>query len=291
MDSELGFLSFYNEVTTYVNSAPAPLSYKEQGKQILLESFKQPEVRWRQMLTGPPPTAVPDSYLLSTDTCFTMLSEAKRSQQSMLDTDNAVPGYIAGVAKTAAIGLSPGGGAGNLGGDGQGDGRGRGKGKGAKGRGRGNDGGGKGGGKGGNRSSSANQPPPKKQAFDPAVKFPPGSMKDQCSWAGRKLTIKREKYDRATGTSSPTTPMNVDAGAYCDATSTPIADVCFPFVATVVSMNQDLGVPGKTPSYMSLALAAARCPHWGTGTHTAACAGHHTLPTGSQLKSMRQYFQ
>ena len=101
-----------------------------------------------------------------------MLSEAKRSQQSMLDTDNAVPGYIAGVAKTAAIGLSPGGGAGNLGGDGQGDGRGRGKGKGAKGRGRGNDGGGKGGGKGGNRSPSANQPPPKKQAFDPAVKVP-----------------------------------------------------------------------------------------------------------------------
>ena len=290
MDAELGFLSFYNEVTTYVNSAPAPLSYKEQGKQILLESFKQPEVRWRQMLTGPPPTAVPDSYLLSTDTCFTMLSEAKRSQQSMLDTDNAVPGYIAGVAKTAAIGLSPGGGPGNPGGDGHGDGRGRGKGKGAKGRGRGNDGGGKGGGKGGNRSPSANQPPPKKQAFDPAVKFPPGSMKDQCSWAGRKLTIKREKYDRATGTSSPTTPMNVDAGAYCDATSTPIADVCFPFVATVVSMNQDLGVPGKTPSYMSLALAAARCPHWGTGTHTAACAGHHALPTGSQLKSMKQQF-
>ena len=116
-------------------------------------------------------------------------------------------------------------------------------------------------------------------------------MKDQCSWAGRKLTIKREKYDRATGISSPTTPMNVDAGAYCDATGTPIADVCFPFVATVVSMNQDLGVPGKTPSYMSLALAAARCPHWGTGTHTAACTGHHAFPTGSQLKSMRQYFQ
>jgi hypothetical protein len=28
-----------------------------------------------------------------------MLSEAKRSQQSMLDTDNAVPGYIAGVGR------------------------------------------------------------------------------------------------------------------------------------------------------------------------------------------------
>ena len=104
------------------------------------------------------------------------------------------------------------------------------------------------------------------------MKFPPGSMKDQCSWTDRKLTIKREKYDRATGTSSPTTPMNVDAGAYCDATSTPIADVGFPFVATVVSMNRDLGVPGKAPSYMSLALAAARCPHWGTGTHAAAWA-------------------
>ena len=48
--------------------------------------------------------------------------------------------------------------------------------------------------------------------------------------------------------------MNVDAGAYCDATSTPIADVCFPFVATVVSMNQDLSVSGKTPSYMSLSM-------------------------------------
>ena len=176
MDSELGFLSFYNEVTTYVNSAPAPLSFKEQGKLILLECFKQPEVRWRQMLTSPPPTAVPDSFLLPTDTCFTMLREAKPSQQAMLDTDNAVPGYIAGVAKTAAIGLSLEVPSASAGGETQGGGRGRGKGKG-KGKGRGNDGNGKGGGKGGGRQS-ANQPPPKKPAFDPAVRFPPGSMAD-----------------------------------------------------------------------------------------------------------------
>ena len=288
MDSELGFLSFYNEVTTYVNSAPAPLSFKEQGKLILLECFKQPEVRWRQMLTSPPPTAVPDSFLLPTDTCFTMLREAKRSQQAMLDTDNAVPGYIAGIAKTASIGLSQDPPHARGGGDTQDGGRGRGKGK-RKGRARGNDGSGKGGGKGGGRQA-ANQPPPKKEKFDPAKQFPPGSMAGHCSWAGRKLTIKREKFDSVTGTSTPMAPMTVDAGAYCDATNTPIADVCFPFVATVVSMNHELGTPGRTPSYFSLALAAARCPHWGSGTHTAACAGLHALPSGSKLKTMKQYF-
>ena len=278
MDSELGFLSFYNEVTTYGNSAPAPLSYKAQGKQILLESFKQPALRWRQMLTGPPPTAVPDSYLLSTDTCFTMLSEAKKSQQAMLDTDNAVPGYIAGVAKTAAIGLGSGNGAFVPGDGSPNDGRGRGKGKGKGGRGQ--DGGGKGGGRGGAHSPSANQPPPKKVAFDPAAKFPPGSMKGHVQWAGSKITIKREKYDRGTDTMKPTNPINFDAGAFCSETHTQIADVCFPFVLSVVHMNPELGKSGISPSYTSLTLAAARCPNWGTGTHTAACTGHHTFPTG-----------
>ena len=116
-------------------------------------------------------------------------------------------------------------------------------------------------------------------------------MKSHSNWAGRKITIKREKYDKATDTSVPATPMNFDAGAFCDETNTPIADVCFPFVLTVVHMNTDFGKPGTSPSHISLTLAAARCPNWGTGTHTAACTGHHTFPTGNSLKSMRKYFR
>lgn len=96
-DPDLGFASYYNEVSLFIGRIPSAIDKTLHKGKICQEALLKPSERHRLVLRSPPPQPgapliVPHTFLRSSDPCFKQLTSKEETTEELMRLGKMIPG-------------------------------------------------------------------------------------------------------------------------------------------------------------------------------------------------------